>query len=129
MKKKILSLLLVGVLSWCGCGGNCVKVNEHPIPDPETVFSSSECIDYTEYELDKINLEGIQVKYSGKDIRSDYKKYIKKCKEDDFWVHPVFIGETSWCYRNEDETVQIAVNLYEEEQIIDICVKVLSDPE
>lgn len=118
--KKHIATLFVGcaLLAGCGKAGNDFFMDN--VPNPDKVFSKSE---YKEYKMDDLSLEGFTIEYSGNDIKKDYKAYVEECKEIDIWVTPVFDGETSWCYKNEDGSMQIAVNLHEETNKIDVCVR------
>lgn len=124
MKNKIiLAQLCMAYCLLCGCGDS-VQNNSFlkDVPDPEVFFEGSEC---SKYEVDQLHIKGITVEYAGDDIESAYSTYVKGCEETGVWIHPVFDGDTSWCYQNEDKTSQIAVNLRED--TIDISIKSLSD--
>lgn len=121
--KKMFVILCVSCCLLCGCTGGTSKNNSflENVPDPEVFFKESEC---SKYEVDQLHLKGITVKYVEEDIKETYSNYIKACEETGIWIHPVFDGDTSWCYQNKDRTLQIAINL--RENIIDISIKSLN---
>lgn len=123
MKIKLIRFIIVLTficIMLCGCKNDTKTSFLENVPEPEIYFSGS---DFKEYYIDSLNLKGITVTYSGDDIKADYDKYISDCKNLGIWVNPVFNGDTSWCYQNEDKTMQIAINLSEENGTIDICIK------
>lgn len=123
-RKQIISLTLMCLLL-SGCrSGDQNKSFLNVSPDPEEFFEGSEC---SEYEVDSLCLKGVTVKYDGENMKEAYDNYIESCEKTGVWVHPIFDGDTSWCYQNEDQSLQIAINLKEDDNEIDICVKYLSD--
>ena len=121
--KQIISLTLMCLLlSSCGA-----KEQDDSFlgisPDPEEFFEDSEC---SKYEVESLCLKGVTVKYDDENLKEAYDDYIESCEETGVWSHPVFDGDTSWCYQNEDKTLQIAINLNEDDHEIDISVKALT---
>ena len=122
--KTVVACLLVTALL-CGC--NSGKGNPsflENVPDPEAYFSGSAC---SEYSMEELDLKGVSIEYSGNDIRDAFESYVEECEAIGFWVIPVYNGSDSWCYQNEDGTLQIAINLYESANKIDVCVKTLKE--
>lgn len=121
--KQIISLTLICLLlSGCVSDGQ----NESFLgvsPDPKEFFEGSEC---SEYEVDSLCLKGITVKYDDENLKEAYDNYIESCEKTGIWTHPVFDGDTSWCYQNEDQSLQIAINLKEDDSEIDISIKTLT---
>lgn len=128
-KTKIAKMLFIISLIVCcvfGCGNINKSAFLENVPDPETFFSESEC---SKYSLDKPDLKGIKVNYKGNDIRKDFESYIDACESENYWITPVYDGDNSWCCQNADETMQISINLKEDQNQIDICIKNLKGDE
>lgn len=120
--KKSFAVMCLSCCLLFGCGE--IEQTESFLentPDPEIFFEGSEC---SKYEVERLHLKGITVAYSGEDIEEAYSDYVESCEQSGIWVHPVFDGDTSWCYMNEDQTLQIAVNLRDD--TIDIIIKSLN---
>ena len=123
MRNRIIVMCLLICTLLCGCNGGTRNSSFlGNVPDPEVFFSGSKC---SKYSLDQLSLKGISIEYSGTDIKDAFESYVDECEKLDFWVVPVYDGSTSWCYQNEDRTLQIAINLYEDTSKIDVSVKTL----
>lgn len=122
-KKNLTIIGLFMLLMLVGYGKNNDTYLEN-IPDPYKCFSQS---DFSEYSNDKFKMKGVTIYYSGSDIESDYNKYIDKCKSSNIWINKIFVSDDSWCYQNKDGTLQLAINLYKDNNMIDICIKEIKE--
>lgn len=122
MKNKICLVLLLSAILLCGCGKKEILFEN--VPDPTHYFSKN--VDINRYELQGI--KGVDFTGTGRDDLEDiFKKYTKDCEEVGEWTNIMYSGDTSWCYKNKDESLRLAVNWYPDTNMLSVTVVELDE--